>query len=211
MSGILAVWNNRSEAIKREYEHWYNTEHIPERMALPGFRTARRFQAVDADRTFFTYYDLDSPDVMQTPVYKERLSNPTAQTKTMMPHFSGMVRSVFTEAAREGNGFGNGVGAALVVARYMKAPPAQLPAAALGTVPRSEIISARLWQPSAANVRTETAESKTRAEPDGVASGAIVVETMRADEAATIAAALRASREDGVSVGVYRLLCAFSA
>lgn len=210
MTGILAVWNDRSDAIKREYEYWYNTEHIPERLALPGFRTARRFEAVDADRTFFTYYDLDSPDVMLTPVYTERLSNPTPQTKSMMPHFSGMVRSVFSETAREGNGFGNGLGAALVVARYMTGTPAELPRAVLESVERSEIISARLWHPAAANVRTETAESKTRAQPDGVASGAIVIETMRDDAAMAIATSLSRSAGSNVSVGRYRLLCAFN-
>lgn len=206
MSGILAVWNDRSEAIKLEYERWYVNEHIPERLAVPGFRTARRYEAVNADRAFFTYYDVDNPDVLLDPIYTARLANPTPLTRSMMPHFSGMVRSVFTESLREGAGLGG----ALAVARYMSGAPSRLPRAALQAVDPGEIVSAKLWQPAAANVRTDTPESRTRSTPDAVASGAIVIEVMRDAAAAAIAAALtRELSNADVSIGCYRLLGAY--
>ena len=207
MNGILAVWNDRSEAIKLDYERWYMNEHIPERLAVPGFRTARRYEAIAADRAFFTYYEVDSPDVLIDPVYTALLANPTPLTRSIMPHFYGMVRSVFVEIVREGDG----IGGALVAARYMNGAPTSLPRAALQAVDASEIVSAKVWQPAAANVRTDTPESRTRPEPDAVASGAIVVEVAR--EAAALALATSLSRkpsEAGVSIGCYRLLCANS-
>ena len=207
MNGILAVWNDRSEAIKRDYERWYMNEHIPERLAVPGFRTARRYEAIEADRAFFTYYEVDSPDVLIDPAYTARLANPTPLTRSIMPHFYRMVRSVFVEIVREGGG----IGGALVVARYMNGAPTSLPRAALEAVDRSEIVSAKIWQPAPDNVCTDTPESRTRPEPDAVASGAIVVETAR--EAAALALATSLNRklsEAGVSIGCYRLLYANS-
>ncbi len=207
MNGILAVWNDRSEAIKLDYERWYMNEHIPERLAVPGFRTARRYEAIEADRAFFTYYEVDGPNVLVDPAYTSRLANPTPLTRSIMPHFYGMVRSVFVEIVRAGDG----IGGALVVARYMDGAPTSLPRAALEAVDRSEIVSAKIWQPAAANVRTDTPESRTRPEPDAVASGAVVVETTRAVSAMALAASLgRDLSEANISIGCYRLLCANS-
>lgn len=205
MRGILAVWNDRSDAIKLDYERWYMNEHIPERLAVPSFRTARRYEAIESDRAFFTYYEVDGPDVLIDPTYTARLANPTPLTRSIMPHFFGMVRSVFVEIVREGDG----IGGALVVARYMNGAPTSLPRAALDAVDRSEIVSAKVWQPATANVRTDTPESRTRPDPDAVASGAIVVETARA--AAALALAKSFNRElsgASISIGCYRLLCA---
>jgi hypothetical protein len=207
MNGILAVWNDRSEAVKLDYERWYLNEHIPERLAVPGFRTARRYEAIEADRAFFTYYEVDSPDVLVDPTYTARLANPTPLTRSIMPHFHGMVRSVFVETVREGDG----IGGALVVARYMDGAPTSLPPAALEAVDRSEIVSAKVWQPAAANVSTDTPESRTRPDPDAVASGAIVVEVAREAAALALATSLnRKPSEAGISIGCYRLLCANS-
>jgi hypothetical protein len=205
MNGILAVWNDRSAAIKLDYEHWYMKEHIPERLAVPGFRTARRYEAIAADRAFFTYYEVDSPRVLVDPAYTARLADPTRLTRSIMPHFRGMVRGVFVETVREGDG----IGGVLVVARYMNGEPTGLPRAALETVDHSEIVSARVWQPAPGNVRTDTPESRTRPEPDAVASGAVVVETAREAAALALATALnRELSEADVSVGCYKLLCA---
>jgi hypothetical protein len=207
MNGILAVWNDRTEASKRDYERWYMHEHIPERLAVPGFRTARRWEAIAADRAFFTYYEVDSPGVLVDPAYTARLADPTPLTRSIMPHFRGMVRSVFAEIAREGGG----VGGALVVARYMNGAPTRLPRAALEAVDGSAIVSAKVWQPAPGNVPTDTPESRRRPEPDAVASGAIVIETAREAAALALAASLGRELSDaGVSIGCYRLLCAMT-
>jgi len=107
----------------------------------------RRYEVIEADRAFFTYYEIDGPEVLAAPAYPARLANPTPLTRSIMPHFYGMVRSVFVEIARAGDG----IGGALVVARYMDGAPTSLPRAALEGVDRSEIVSAKVWQPAAEN------------------------------------------------------------
>ena len=32
-----------------EFNRWYNEEHVPERLAIPGFRKARRFKAIGSE------------------------------------------------------------------------------------------------------------------------------------------------------------------
>jgi hypothetical protein len=60
-------------------------------------------------------------------------------------------------------------------------------------------------------VCTDTPESRTRPEPDAVASGAIVVETARESAALALATSLnRKLSKASVSIGCYRLLCANS-
>jgi hypothetical protein len=206
MTGILAVWNDRSDTIADDYERWYMGEHIPERLAVPGFRTARRYEAIDADRTFFTFYEVDSPDVLTSPAYLARLGNPTELTRTIMPNFRSMIRSLFVEKTREGSG----AGGAAVVLRYAQTASAELPRSALGSVPAAEILGARVWQSAPGDKPADTAESRTRPQPDATASAAVVIETARPAIAQQIAASLKTSAEGDVSVGCYRLLCALS-
>jgi hypothetical protein len=203
MAGILAVWNDRSEGRTADYERWYMTEHIPERLGVPGFRTALRYEAIEADRQFFTFYEVDSPAVLTSEVYMARLANPTALTRAIMPDFLGMIRSVFVETSRDGKG----VGGAAVVVRY--AQPDVRPPSIKGVVDPSEITSIRLWITAPGNVPTETVEARIRPGRDEVAGAAFVVETLRADTAQRLAAALKSNGAmPGAAIGTYRLLYA---
>lgn len=60
-----------SSAVPRdEFDDWLDTEHIPERIALPGFVGARRWVPQDDPKTMITLYDLESLAVLETPAYK---------------------------------------------------------------------------------------------------------------------------------------------
>jgi hypothetical protein len=55
-----------------EFDEWYDTEHIPERMGVPGFLNAQRWVATDGSRTALATYDLTSLDVLKHPAYTVR-------------------------------------------------------------------------------------------------------------------------------------------
>jgi hypothetical protein len=56
----LASWNA-----------WYDDEHVPNRLAVPGITSGRRYSAVwDEGPRYAATYDLDSLDTLQTPEYK---------------------------------------------------------------------------------------------------------------------------------------------
>jgi hypothetical protein len=205
MSGILAIWNDRAAAVAADYERWYMGEHIPERLAVPGFRAARRYEAVAADRPFFTFYELDAPDVLTSPAYRARLNDPTPATRAMMPHFRAMARSAMVETVREGRG----IGGAAVTVRYAADAPADLPRAAMRAIEPAEITAARLWRAAPGAAPTDTVEGRMRPGADEVAAGAVVIETARAAAAERLAAALADDAVDG-AIGCYRLLCVFN-
>ena len=94
MAGILSVFNDIVPEGYERFERWYNREHLQERVGVPGFRFGRRYELVSGgDRRFFAFYGVDSPDILSSPVYVQRLENPTAWTRESMKYFRNMVRS----------------------------------------------------------------------------------------------------------------------
>jgi hypothetical protein len=72
--GLLLTLTEPPPAIEEEFNAWYDTEHIPERLAIPGFRSARRWVS---GRSYLATYELDSAAVLQSPVYLARYQNQT--------------------------------------------------------------------------------------------------------------------------------------
>src|SRR5689334_19239000 len=89
---ILAVWNDVDPEHETEYHRWYWTQHLPERLSVPGFLSAHRYRAVDAPQKFFTWYYVRSIEVLRSAPYLERLTNPTDWTQQVMPWFRNMTR-----------------------------------------------------------------------------------------------------------------------
>ena len=107
-SGILALWNDCAPGYETRYEDWYQTEHLPERLSIPGFLTGRRYEAVgDGSPRFFTYYEVASPDVLQSPAYRARLADPTPRTRDIMSNaFRNMSRTVCIREEAVSGAFG---------------------------------------------------------------------------------------------------------
>lgn len=87
-----------------EFHNWYNTEHIPLRMAVPGFTSARRYSADDG-RGFLAVYEMTSADVLGSPEYGQVKNNPTELTARMLRDVSGFTRYIgpqFSQRTRDG-------------------------------------------------------------------------------------------------------------
>jgi hypothetical protein len=74
------------------FHDWYNTDHIPARMVLPGFQGARRFRALDGEPEYLAVYELDSLDALQTDGYKSLKAAPSALTGRMLGAVNGFTR-----------------------------------------------------------------------------------------------------------------------
>jgi hypothetical protein len=72
--GLLLTLTEPPPAMAEEFNAWYDTEHIPERLAIPGFRSARRWVC---GGTYLATYELDSPGVLSSAPYLSRYENPT--------------------------------------------------------------------------------------------------------------------------------------
>ena len=46
---VMAVTMDVDEADEEEFNKWYHEQHLPERMAIPGYVSARRFKLEDGN------------------------------------------------------------------------------------------------------------------------------------------------------------------
>lgn len=210
MAGILAIWNDCAPEGHEHFERWYNREHLQERVGVPGFRFGRRFEAVaGGDRRFFAYYEVESPDVLSSPAYLQRLENPTPWTQQAMQSFRGMVRTVCDLRASAGDLIGSH-------AVVLRADQAMVPTPSAGgavseLAGQDGVARVQLWTAAAQQTRADTAEMKSRGK-DQLIAGALVVECVRRADAERVAKSLSkppaALGISGASVlGTYALLC----
>ena len=77
--GLLLTMTEPPPRLEEEFNAWYDDEHMAERLAVPGFRSARRWvaDAKPGEGKYLATYELDSPGVLTSAVYLARLNNPT--------------------------------------------------------------------------------------------------------------------------------------
>ena len=67
--GCLLVMMQPSPDFESEFNDWYDTDHVPERLAIPGFLAARRYECIEGWPRYLAIYDLADPDVLTSPAY----------------------------------------------------------------------------------------------------------------------------------------------
>ena len=114
--GAICIWNDITPAGRSEFYAWHLTEHMPERVGIPGFCRGRRYIRAD-DRThpeFFTLYETVTPQVLLGQDYANRLNEPTDWTKHATQAFRHTARALTTVRAS----FGPGPGGMLVTLHF---------------------------------------------------------------------------------------------
>jgi hypothetical protein len=72
MKGLLLTITEPPRPMEEEFNAWYDTEHLPERLAIPGFDSARRWvdpHAPVGTGKYLATYELNSPQVLEAPEY----------------------------------------------------------------------------------------------------------------------------------------------
>jgi hypothetical protein len=67
--GFLIVHAQPSPIFEEEFNAWYDTEHVPERLAVPGFETALRYVCTSGSRGYLAVYDTVDAGVFDTEEY----------------------------------------------------------------------------------------------------------------------------------------------
>ncbi|MCS5719260.1 hypothetical protein N1027_14065 [Herbiconiux sp. CPCC 205763] len=75
-----------------DFHEWYETDHIPARMALPGFSGARRYRALQGSPDYLAIYELDTLDALTTDGYRALKTTPSAVTEEMLSIVNGFTR-----------------------------------------------------------------------------------------------------------------------
>jgi hypothetical protein len=68
-NGILIAAMDFSDVAPDEFNDWYDTEHIPERLRVPGFLNAERWIGIANPKQSLALYDLDNVDVLRSAPY----------------------------------------------------------------------------------------------------------------------------------------------
>jgi hypothetical protein len=97
-TALLMVWTDVPADKEQEFNRWYNEEHIPERMAIPGFLGGARYEAVKGGPKHLAYYELENVAVLASEAYQKVAKNPTPWTRAIGPQAIGkpFIRNVYT-------------------------------------------------------------------------------------------------------------------
>jgi hypothetical protein len=97
-SGLLMVWCDVPADKEPEFNRWYNEEHIAERLSIPGFLSAARYEAVKGGPKHLAVYELENAAVMESEAYKKVANNPSPWTKKTGPQAvaTTFIRNIYT-------------------------------------------------------------------------------------------------------------------
>jgi hypothetical protein len=201
--GILAIFNDCRAGREAEFEAWFQGEHLIERLAVPGFLFGRRHKAIAGAPGYFNFYMVETPEVLTSKPYLERLDHPTPMTRTIMSEvFINMNRTVCRRTARRGSFRG----AFAVTARFDETPDAT---ALSGTLEKfcadTAVAGGEIWLALDAAALPVSMEEKLRGGDKKIA-GALLIDTLYQDHAEAIGVQL-AKQFPGADIGVYRVLC----
>ena len=200
--GILAIWNDCLPEVEKQYEDWYVGQHLPERVGVPGFRIGRRYEALSAEPRYFTYYDTDTPEVLWSDAYRERLANPTVETAEIMKYFRNMSRTVCRRVSQTGHFVAGNV----VTVRLASVPDdaAQMQDALLNA---TGVTGAETWEAVEVPGDGDSVESKYRISRDELIGAAMIFHVMREQDALDASDILSRAFGDQAQIGAYQLLC----
>jgi hypothetical protein len=116
--GMLVVFSEVKARDERDFNEWYNREHIDERINLPGFHRARRYAAVRGSPKYLAIYECNSVGDLATPGYLQLLANQTPWTQAVMAKFTQFRRLTL----RTQVDLTHGVGGAVASVRFVPDP-----------------------------------------------------------------------------------------
>jgi len=123
--GILIAAMDFSDVAADEFHDWYDTEHIPERLAVPGFLNAQRWIGGANPRQSVALYDLDNVGVLHSAPYQAvGGANGTPWTKRVTGRTKSIIR-LEGEQLRPGDALAPDGASALLLIAMNPAPEAE--------------------------------------------------------------------------------------
>ena len=183
-AGAVLVWNDVAATGREQFYNWHDKEHIPERLAIPGFCRGRRYISPGHSPEWLTLNEADDIDVLVSPEYLRRLNSPTSATVSTLRYFANTSRAVCSVAYTIGSSNGG----------HMLALRLDVPAThaeAMRDFLKAEVfpdifglvgvVACHLYAANQPASHLDTAESSTRA--FDVPSWVLLVEATNADAA----------------------------
>lgn len=186
----VAIWCDVGPEARDEFEDWHTHEHMPERLAIPGFRRGSRWISADGRDAYFILYELEELAILTAGPYLERLNNPTPWSRKMMPQHRNMARSL----CRVQSSFGTGLGKETLAVRFSPRAGTEeglggwLSTDLLPSLPaRKGLVAAHLLRDAGPAQGAQTVEQKIRG-GDNSADWTVLVNGYGTDAVARLAA-----------------------
>jgi uncharacterized protein YerC len=92
--GVMINWSDVAPEHRAAYYEWHSREHMVGRVAIPGFQRGRRYSAVNAQRDFFNFYEVDDLAVLTGAEYLAKANAPSPLTQRTTPFVKNSVRGI---------------------------------------------------------------------------------------------------------------------
>jgi hypothetical protein len=162
----VLIWNDVADEGRDRFYAWHDHEHVPERLAIPGFRRGRRYARPGHSPEWLTMYEADDLGVVTSREYLARLNSPTPATTKALRYFRNTSRAVCRLACSTGSSSG---GHLLAMRLHVPAARSDAMCRFLGgdLFPRAMaltgVIACHLYAADDAASHVRTSESSTRA------------------------------------------------
>lgn len=173
----VCTWNDVAPDGRENFYQWHTREHMPERLAIPGFNRGRRFIAHRGSPEFFFLYEATNLATVGGIDYLDRLNNPTPWTQRSTKDFRNSFRSV----GRISLSIGTGTGGFIATIRFDADDPVGLEAAMTDVVmppiePMVGIIGVHLMIGDPKISNTKTTEREGRGAPFAFVPWVLMIE-----------------------------------
>lgn len=101
--GLLLAFTEPGAGVpEAEFTDWYDTEHVPLRLPIPGFLSWTRYKAADnKSPSWAALYDLESPQTLLTPPYTALASTRSEREKRVLHDVDVVERRVYEAAGND--------------------------------------------------------------------------------------------------------------
>ena len=98
---VLVVTMEVDESDETEFNRWYNEQHLPERMAIPGYVSARRFKLEgDGNNHALKYlciWEMEDGSPLESEMYKDQNDHPTELYLKVNETIKSRTRGLYTQ------------------------------------------------------------------------------------------------------------------
>jgi hypothetical protein len=102
-AGLFYVYTDPGSVDEAEFHDWYDHEHGPARLTVPGVRGAVRYRALDGEKPpWLALYELDRPDVLDGPEYQALSARASDRDKSVAAGLATLDRRVYEQVSDDG-------------------------------------------------------------------------------------------------------------
>jgi hypothetical protein len=182
LPGELFIWTNVEHEHEADMNRWYESEHMRERVLIPGFRWARRYCSQQGPRRYLALYRTDALDVFSSPAYQFAFHNQTEWSQKVFTRMRDTVRRVCSVPHAIGVGTGQGG----VLVELPQKLPRELQGQLLADLRALEAVASFHWLEPMAELSTPLPGG----EP-GELSPMVFLDTLRSEAQAQVKSVLR--------------------